>query len=112
MKKTVADLYPLLETEVRSPKDAILLDAFLPPPAAIPSAFAALAAPAVEAPPAGASLSQILGRPAPGEEPEEAPAPKRRKQPRQKDLRQRSLEEEIAEFMSRDNSALAPDKDP
>ena len=39
-----------------------------------PSAFAAPPSPAAEAPPAGASISQILGRTAPGEEPErEAP---------------------------------------
>jgi hypothetical protein len=31
---------------------------------------------------------------------------------RRTEERQKSLEEEIAEFMSRDNSALAPDRDP
>jgi len=106
------DLYRLLEEEVRTPTEPILLDAFLPPPAAIPSVFAAPPAPVTDVPPTGATISQILGRSAPGEEPEEAPPPPRRKPVRKREERQKTIEEEIAEFMSRDNSALAPDKDP
>ena len=113
MSAAKRDLYAILEEEVRTPLERILLDAFLPPAASIPSVFAAPPSPAAEAPPAGASLSQILGRAAPGEEPErEAPKAKRRPA-RKKDERQKSIEEEIAEFMSRgDHSGLAPDKDP
>lgn len=106
------DLYALLEEEVRTPAERILLDAFLPPAAGIPSAFAAPPAPAAEPPPAGATISQLLGRAAPGEEPDEASSPRRRKPARKREERQKSIEEEIAEFMSRDHSALAPDKDP
>ena len=112
MKAKSADLYLLLEKEVRTPKETILLDAFLPEAAAIPTAFAEPKPPAAEAAaPEGASLSQILGRAAPGEEPEPTPSPRRRKA-KPKTAQTRTLEEEIAEFMNRDNSALAPDKDP
>jgi len=107
------DLYRLLEEEVRTPRETILLDAFLPPPAAIPSVFADPPAPAAEQPPAGATISQILGRSAPGEEPEEAPSPRPRRKPvRKREERQKTIEEEIAGFTSRDNSPLPPDKDP
>ena len=111
MTTPAQELYKILEEEVRTPKETTLLDAFLPPASAIPSAFAAPPTPAGEQPPAGATLSQLLGR-KPGEEPEPAaPAPKRRPA-RKRTEKQKSIEEEIAEFMSGDHSALAPDKDP
>jgi hypothetical protein len=120
--KLAGDLYVRLEAEVRTPKRPLLLDAFLPPPATIPSAFAPVRPaippedPAAGTVPgeAGSSISQVLGRLAPDEGPSEEPAepPKRRRPVRRTEERQKSLEEEIAEFMSRDNSALAPDRDP
>jgi len=39
------DLFTRLEREVRSPKETLLVDAFLPPPEAIPSALRRPAAP-------------------------------------------------------------------
>jgi hypothetical protein len=120
--KPTGDLYTRLEAEVRTPKQPLLLDAFLPPAATIPSAFAPVRLaippedPSSGAVPgeAGPSISQVLGRLATDEGPSEEPAapPKRRRTARKTEERQKSLEEEIAEFMSRDNSALAPDRDP
>ncbi len=120
--KPAVDLYTRLEAEVRTPKQPLLLDAFLPPPAAIPSAFVPVRPASVPeeasagALPgeAGSTISQVLRRLAPDEGPSEEPPdpPKRRKPVRRTEERQKSLEEEIAEFMSRDNSALAPDRDP
>jgi hypothetical protein len=43
---------------------------------------------------------------------EEAPAPRRRPRPRQGAEPQRSLEEEIQDFLSLRGNALAPDTDP
>jgi hypothetical protein len=111
MATPAQELYKILEDEVRTPKETTLLDAFLPPAGAIPSAFAAPPTPAGEQAPAGATLSQLLGR-TPGEEPEPAAAAPKRRPARKKQEKQKSIEEEIAEFMSRDHSALAPDKDP
>jgi hypothetical protein len=110
MATPAQELYKILEDEVRTPKETTLLDAFLPPASAIPSAFAAPPTPAGEQPPAGATLNQLLGRTL-GEEPEPAAPPKRRPA-RKRAEKQKSIEEEIADFMSRDHSALAPDKDP
>ena len=110
-----ADLYARLEAEVRTPRETIALDAFLPPAAAIPSAFAPPPPPpaATEPPPAGATISLILRTIAPDEDqPAAAPPPPRRRPVKKRDAREKTLEEEIAEFMSRDNSALAPDRDP
>ena len=112
------ELYTLLEREVRSPREKLPLDAFLPHPDTIVSAIAAPAMPAplpdVPEPVPGAALRQILGAPAPGEETpaEAAPQPRRRKRAAPTDEREKSLEEEVAEFMSRSTRALAPDPDP
>jgi hypothetical protein len=106
------ELYRILEQEIRTHAEPILLDAFLPQPAEIPSALPPPPAAATEPPPAGATLSQLLGRAAPGEQTEQPAAPRVRRRPRKPEERQKSIEEEIAEFMSRDHSALAPDKDP
>jgi hypothetical protein len=112
------ELYALLEREVRTPKEKLPLDAFLPKPDAIVSAIArpATPPPPPEAPEPvpGAALRQILGAPGPEEEtPAEAPPPpRRRKRNAPVDEREKSLEEEVAEFMSRSTRALAPDPDP
>jgi hypothetical protein len=110
------DIYLILETEVRTPKERLLIDAFLPPAGAIPSQFARPAAPpppAPDAPPA-AALRQILGAAAPdADAPEEAPPQRKRRVRRNAaDEPQKSLEEEVAEFLSRSSRALAPDPDP
>jgi hypothetical protein len=108
------ELYTLLEREVRTPREKLPLDAFLPAAEAILSAIArpVAAPPPPDAPePApGAALRQILGAPASGEEmPAEPPAPPRRRRNAPVNEREKSLEEEVAEFMSRSSRALAPD---
>ena len=110
------ELYRLLEAEVRTPKEPTLLDAFLPAASAIPSVFAEPAPPPPVAPD-GASISQIqhglpAGEMARDRSEDEPSPPKRRRAAKKQPERQKSIEEEIAEFMSRDGNALAPDKDP
>src|SRR5262245_20782078 len=106
------DLYTLLEREVRTPKERLPLDAFLPAATAIASA---IARPVVAAPPSQAAepapasaLRQILGAPGP-EEPAEATPPPRRRRRGQAEEPRKSLEEEVAEFMKSSDRALAPD---
>ena len=112
------DLFTRLEREVRAPKERLLVDAFLPPPEAIPSS---LQQPAVPRPAPEAAREQdaeadltanMAGARRRAEEaPEAAPAPRRRPAKRAT-APEKSLEEEIAEFMSRGSGALAPDADP
>lgn len=111
--KDADDLYLRFEREVRTPSERLPLDAFLPAPDSLPSAVARpqAPAPAPEAP-AGATLAQLLGR-----SPEATPAgddPPLRGKPRPRKAAEpsRSLEEEIADFMSQRGTALAPDSDP
>jgi hypothetical protein len=108
------ELYTLLEREVRTPREKLPLDAFLPAADAILSAIArpVAAPPPPDAPePApGAALRQILGAPAPAEEtPAEPPPTPRRRRSAQAAEPQKSLEEEVAEFMNSSSRALAPD---
>jgi hypothetical protein len=111
------DLYTLLEKEIRTPKERLPIDAFLPKADAIVSAIARPVAPPPPAespePVPGSALRQILGAPGPDEETPagEAPAPPRRRRRNAVQEPQKSLEEEVAEFMSRSNNALAPDPD-
>ena len=111
------DLFARFETEVRTPKEPLLVDAFLPSPDAIPSSLrrpAPHAAP--QAAPAGepdftATLAGARQRADEGSD--EAPAPRQRRRPAKRAAEpQKSLEEEIAEFMSHRGGALAPDTDP
>ena len=114
-KDAAQDIYTLLEKEVRTPKERLLVDAFLPAPETIPSAFARPAAPpppADDEPVPAAALRQILGAAAPEEEPAGDPAPPPRRRPRKTLEPEKSLEEEVAEFLSRSSRALAPDPDP
>jgi hypothetical protein len=111
--KNADDLYLMFEREVRTPSDRLPLDAFLPAADSLPSAVARpqAAAPVPEVA-AGATLAQLLGR-----SPEATPAgddpPIRRKpRPRKSAEPARSLEEEIADFLSQRGTALAPDSDP
>ena len=108
------ELYTLLEREVRTPRERLPLDAFLPSADAILSAIARPVAPApppdAPEPVPGAALRQILGAPGPDEEmPAEPPRPPRRRRNAPVNEPQKSLEEEVAEFMNRSNRALAPD---
>ena len=109
--KDADQLYSRFELEVRTPSERLPLDAFLPAADSLPSAVARPQVPAPDAP-AGATLAQLLGR-----SPEATPAgddpPIRRKpRPRKGAEPSRSLEEEIADFMSQRGTALAPDSDP
>ena len=107
------ELYTLLEREVRTPREKLPLDAFLPAADAILSAIARPIAPApppdAPEPVPGAALRQILGAPGPEEMPAEPPPPPRRRRSAPSNEREKSLEEEVAEFMNRSNRALAPD---
>jgi len=104
------DLYQRFELEVRMPARRLLIDAFLPAPDALPSAVAPVAPPP---PPIfqtdEMSLLAGLDR---DEEPAPKPKPKKRAAAKKKDEAEEaplSLQEEIAEFMSRGKTALAPD---
>jgi hypothetical protein len=111
--KNADELYLRFEREVRTPSERLPLDAFLPAPDNLPSAIAlpAAAAPAPEEAP-GATLSQLLGR-SPEATPKGDDPPIRRKpRPRKSAEPTRSLEEEIADFLSQRGTALAPDSDP
>jgi hypothetical protein len=110
--KNADELYLLFEREVRTPADRLPLDAFLPPADTIPSALAGPQAAAAPETPPGATLAQLLGR-SPEATPAGDEAPTRRKaRPRKSAEPSRSLEEEIADFLSHRSTALAPDSDP
>jgi hypothetical protein len=114
------DLFMRLEHEVRTPKERLLVDAFLPPPEAIPSALRRPAVPRPAPEPApeptpdpdfAATMTGAQRRADEG--PEDPPAPPPRRRPvRRAAEPEKSLEEEIADFMSRSNRALAPDTEP
>jgi hypothetical protein len=108
---SIFDLYQKFETLVRTPKKRMLLDAFLPAPETLPSAVAP------PPPPPMANLSPdevgMLSR-LDREEEEPAPPPrpaKKRKTAEKKKEAPKSLQDEIAEFMNRDGTALAPEED-
>lgn len=109
-RKPPEDLYERLERELRTPGERLLLDAFLPDPASIPSALARPPAPE----PVPGSEVGLFGSEGPTarERQTEEPVPKRRPRPRKTAEPQRSLEEEIADFMNQRGTALAPDTDP
>jgi len=114
------DLFMRFEREVRTPKERLLVDAFLPPAEAIPSALRRPAAPrpvpepAPEPAPGPDFTSTMTGaRHRPDDGPEDPPAPPPRRRPARRAAEpEKSLEEEIAEFMSRSSRALAPDTEP
>ena len=107
------DLYQRFELEVRTPKKRLLVDAFLPAPETLPSAVA----PAPPPPPAVFQTDELgaLGRLDEEEEPKPRPRPRKRVAAKKKDAdapeRSLSLQEEIAEFMNRGGTALAPEDD-
>jgi hypothetical protein len=111
------DLFERFEREVRTPREALLVDAFLPPAEAIPSALrrpaAPRPAPAAETaaePDFSATLAGARQRV--DDDPGQTPGPPARRRSRRAAQPEKSLEEEIAEFMSRSGGALAPDSDP
>jgi hypothetical protein len=105
------DLYRRLELEVRAPARRLLLDAFLPDPASLPSAVAAPAPPPL--PEMGPEEAHFLRPREPDDdEPPPPPKPKRKAKPAaRKKESPMTLQEEIEEFMKRDRSAYAPDDD-
>jgi len=111
------DLFELFETEVRTPREKLLVDAFLPAPDAIPSSLRRPAAPRPAAEPAAAAepdySATLSGARQRADDTEEAPAARPRRRPVKRAAEpEKSLEEEIAEFMSVRGGALAPDADP
>jgi len=106
------DIYERFELEVRTPKRRLLLDAFLPTPESLESSVTPPAPPPV---PEEASGEFRLGvRRDEEEEPAPRPAPrsKRRGAGSRKSEGPKSLQEEIDEFMKRDQTALAPEDEP
>lgn len=106
------DLYRRFEQEIRTPKEPLPIDPFLPAPEAIASSIPDSAALAAEqaAQPQGFVQQLREQDPEPiAEEP--APAPRRRRKAADRGPA-KSLQDEIAEFMNRDGGALAPDVDP
>ncbi|MGH9749768.1 MAG: hypothetical protein ACRD6R_07585 [Candidatus Polarisedimenticolia bacterium] len=105
------DLYEQFELEVRTPKKRLLLDAFLPDPAALPSAVTPPAPPPPVMSPEEAQF--FARREERDEEPPPEPKPRRKAKaapPKRKEA-PKTLQEEIAEFMNRDGSSLAPDEE-
>jgi hypothetical protein len=104
------DLYQRFELEVRTPKKRILLDAFLPDPGTLPSVVAAPVPPPLpEMPPEEAHFFRRQDEEA--DEPPPPPKPKKKAKaaPAKRQTAPMSLQDEIAEFMNRGQSAYAPD---
>jgi hypothetical protein len=106
------DIYERFELEVRTPKRRLLLDAFLPPPETLESTVTPPAPPPV--PEEAVGEFRLGVRRDEEEEPAPRPAPrsKRRGAAARKREGPKSLQEEIDEFMKRDQTALAPETEP
>lgn len=106
------DLFRRFEQELRTPKEPLPIDPFLPAPDTIASSIPApvSAAAARAAQPQGFVQQMRAQDPSPA--PEEPAARPRRRRKAADTASSRSLQEEIEEFMSRDGGALAPDVDP
>jgi hypothetical protein len=105
------DLYQRFETQVRTPKRRLLLDAFLPAAEAIETAVAPPPAPAI--PQVSSEEENLLVR-LREEEPPPPAKPKAKKKTKAAPAKKeapKSLQEEVAEFMNRDQTALSPDDD-
>ena len=106
------DLYQRFEREVRAARRRTLLDAFLPPPESLESAVAPPTPPPMPEPsPEEAGLMARLENAEPPPEPRSKPVKKRRAVLAKKKEAPKSLQEEVAEFMNRDQTALSPDDD-
>ena len=107
------DIYQRFELVVRTPKRRILLDAFLPAPGTLESSVTPKEPPPLPIPEMTPEEMNLY-RPRARDEEEPAPEPKpraRRKTALKKKEAPKSLQEEVAEFMKRDQTALAPDDD-
>jgi hypothetical protein len=106
------DLFQRFELEIRSPKRPMLLDAFLPPPESLESTVAPPPPPVIPEMP-GEEIGALARLEAEEPPPEPKPRPARKKSRRApaKTEAPRSLEQEIAEFMNRDQVGLSPDDD-
>jgi len=107
------DLYERFELQVRTPKKRILLDAFLPAPETLEPTVASQAPLPLPVPEMTVEEANMFRRREP-EDDEPAPAPKprpKKKASAKKKEESKSLKDEIAEFMNRAGTALAPDDD-
>ena len=107
------DIYQRFELQVRTPKKRAPLDAFLPAPDSLESSVAPQLPPPLPVPEMTPEEANMFRRREPQED-EPAPAPKpraKKKAAAKKKEEPKSLQDEIAEFMNRDRSALASDDD-
>ncbi len=107
------DIYQRFEREVRTPKRRLLVDALLPPPESIES----VVTPPPPPPPLPGESPEEIGlgslRDRDRDEPpsDTKPKPRKKKVIPKKAEKPKSLQEEIAEFMKRDNTGLAPEEE-
>ena len=112
MAPDAKDIYQRFELQVRTPKKRILLDAFLPDPETLHPTVAPQAPPPIPVPDMTQEEINMFRRREPeDDEPAPAPKPRLRKKAAKKKEEPKSLQDEIAEFMHRDQGALAPDDD-
>ena len=104
------DIYQRFELQARTPKKRILVDAFLPAPETLAPTVAPQAPPPLPVPDMTQEEINMFRRREP-EDDAPAPKPRPRKKAAKKKEEPKSLQDEIAEFMHRDQTALAPDDD-
>ena len=104
------DIYQRFELQARTPKKRILVDAFLPAPETLAPTVAPQAPSPLPVPDMTQEEINMFRRREP-EDDAPAPKPRSRKKTAKKKEEPKSLQDEIAEFMHRDQSALAPDDD-
>ena len=110
MAPDAKDLYERFELQVRTPRKRILLDAFLPSPETLEPSVASQLPPPLPVPDMTPEEINMFRRREP-EDDAPAPKPRSRKKAAKKKEEPKSLQDEIAEFMHRDQTALAPDDD-
>jgi len=104
------DIYQRFELQARTPKKRILVDAFLPAAETLAPTVAPQAPSPLPVPDMTQEEINMFRRREP-EDDAPAPKPRPRKKAAKKKEEPKSLQDEIAEFMHRDQSALAPDDD-
>ncbi|PYT35667.1 MAG: hypothetical protein DMF52_09890 [Acidobacteria bacterium] len=104
------DIYQRFELQARTPKKRILVDAFLPAPETLAPTVAPQAPSPLPVPDMTQEEINMFRRREP-EDDAPAPKPRSRKKAAKKKEEPKSLQDEIAEFMHRDQTALAPDDD-
>ncbi|OLE65378.1 MAG: hypothetical protein AUG03_05015 [Acidobacteria bacterium 13_1_20CM_2_68_14] len=104
------DIYQRFELQARTPKKRILVDAFLPAPETLAPTVAPQAPSPLPVPDMTQEEINMFRRREP-EDDAPAPKPRSRKNAAKKKEEPKSLQDEIAEFMHRDQTALAPDDD-